>query len=219
MMTLSIAFAGDAVPKAKTGSAMGLLAAMSAVGTALGPSLGGILISGVGWQAIFLVNVPLGILTLVLAYRYLPVDSQIPKNNGGTFDSLGTMVLVLSLAAYALAMTLGRGSFGLLNVALLLVAVLGSALFVLVEMKASSPLIRLTIFREAAFSAGLTMSALVATVLMATLVVGPFYLSRSLGLDMVFVGIVMSIGPLVVALNRLFVCKITLLSNHNRYQL
>jgi MFS family permease len=44
------------------------------------------------------------------------------------------------------------------------------------------------------------MSAIVSTVLMATLVVGPFYLSRSLGLDTTFVGIVMSIGPLVVAL-------------------
>ena len=43
-------------------------------------------------------------------------------------------------------------------------------------------------------------SALVATVLMATLVVGPFYLSRALGLDAALVGIILSVGPLVVAL-------------------
>ncbi len=71
MMALSMAFVGETVPKAKTGSAMGLLGTMSAIGTALGPSLGGVLIDGFGWRAIFLVNAPLGILTFLLAYRYL----------------------------------------------------------------------------------------------------------------------------------------------------
>jgi EmrB/QacA subfamily drug resistance transporter len=201
MMTLSIAFVGGTVPKEKTGSAMGLLGTMSAIGTALGPSLGGILIYVVGWQAIFLVNVPLGFLTVLLAYRYLPVDCQMPKNELSTFDSVGTLLLVVTLASYALSMTIGRGSFGPLKMALLVTAVFGVGLFVFVEAKAESPLIRLTIFREPGLSAGLIMSALVSTVLMATLVVGPFYLSRSLGLDMAFVGIVMSIGPLVVALS------------------
>ena len=74
MMALTMAFVGETVPKAKTGSAIGLLGTMSAIGTALGPSLGGILIAGLGWRAIFLVNVPLGILTFVLAHRYLPID-------------------------------------------------------------------------------------------------------------------------------------------------
>ncbi|HRH95450.1 MAG TPA: MFS transporter, partial [Prosthecobacter sp.] len=46
MMALTMAFVGDTVPKARTGSAMGLLGTMSAVGTALGPSLGGVLIAG-----------------------------------------------------------------------------------------------------------------------------------------------------------------------------
>ena len=76
MMALTMAFVGETVAKAKTGSAMGLLGTMSAIGTALGPSLGGVLIAGFGWRAIFLVNVPVGILTLLLAHRYLPVDHR-----------------------------------------------------------------------------------------------------------------------------------------------
>jgi MFS family permease len=63
MMALTMALVSETVPKAKTGSAMGLLGTMSAIGTALGPSLGGVLIAGLSWRAIFLVNVPLGILT------------------------------------------------------------------------------------------------------------------------------------------------------------
>ncbi len=179
---------------------MGLLGTMSAIGTALGPSLGGVLIAGLGWRAIFLVNVPLGILTLLLAHRYLPVDRRGPKTDRAGFDAVGTLLLALTLAAYALAMTIGRGSFGPLNMALLLAAVVGVGLFVLAEARAASPLIRLAMFRDPVLSASLAMSALVSTVMMATLVVGPFYLSRALGLDAALVGIVLSVGPLVAAL-------------------
>jgi MFS family permease len=81
-----------------------------------------------------------------------------------------------------------------------LAAVLGLGLFVLAEARAASPLIQLATFRDPALSASLAMSALVSTVIMATLVVGPFYLSRALGLDAALVGIVLSAGPVVVAL-------------------
>jgi len=200
MMALSMAFVGETVPREKTGSAMGLLGTMSAVGTALGPSLGGVLISGFGWPAIFFVNVPLGCLALLLA-RHLPADRRAPSTDQGGFDKLGTLLLVLTLAAYALAMTIGRGHFGALNMALLLGAALGVGLFVLAEAKASSPLIRLTMFRDRTLSAGVALNAMVSTVMMATLVVGPFYLSRALGLDEAVIGAVMSIGPIISALS------------------
>lgn len=74
-------------------AAMGLLGTMSAVGTALGPSLG-------------------GGLALVLARRCLPTDRQTLKADQAHFDHLGTLLLALTLAAYALAMTVGRGRFG-----------------------------------------------------------------------------------------------------------
>lgn len=200
MMALTMAFVGETVTKAKTGSAMGLLGTMSAIGTAMGPSLGGLLIGGFGWQAIFLITVPLGLLTLVLAHRYLPADRQKPKTDRAGFDPLGTLLLALTLAAYALAMTLGRGSFGPFNIALLLAAGGGACLFVFTEARVTSPLIRLAMFRDPVLSGSLAMSLLVATVMMATLVVGPFYLAHGLGLDAVLVGLVLSVGPFVAAL-------------------
>ena len=201
MMSLTMAFVGETVPKARTGSAMGLLGTMSAIGTALGPSLGGVLIAGAGWRAIFLIMVPLGILNLLLALRYLPAPRQKAKQDRNGFDSLGTLLLGLTLAAYALAVTVGRGHFDRLNMVLLLAAVVGGGLFVLAQAKVASPLIRLAAFRNPVLSASLAMNALVSAVMMATLVVGPFYLSRALGLDAAFVGIVMSIGPIVSTLS------------------
>jgi EmrB/QacA subfamily drug resistance transporter len=199
MMALAMALVGETVGKERTGSAMGLLGTMSAIGTALGPSLGGALIAGLGWRAIFLVNVPLGIVTLLLA-RGLPADRVGPRTGRGRFDTAGTLLMALTLAAYALAMTIGHGSLGALNLALLAAAALAFGLFWRAEARAASPLIRPAMFRDPALSAGFAMSALVSTVVMATLVVGPFYLARALGLAAAPVGLVMSAGPLVAAL-------------------
>ncbi|HEY5955639.1 MAG TPA: MFS transporter, partial [Polyangiaceae bacterium] len=200
MMALSVALVGATVPVTKTGSAMGLLGTMSALGTTLGPSLGGILIAGLGWRSIFLVNVPIGILNILLVRRHLCADRRDAQVVPAGFDNLGTTLLALTLAAYALAMTLGEGTFNALNVALLLGVVVGVVFFTRSEARATSPLLRLAMFRDPVLSASLTMSALVSTVLMSTLVVGPFYLSRALGLDAPLVGLVLSIGPLVAAL-------------------
>lgn len=146
MMSIAMALAGEALGTEKIGRAMGLLGTMSAVGTALGPSLGG------------------------------------------------------ALLCYSLAMTLGRGNFGALNLALMLGALLAGALFIGVERRAASPLLAPTMFRHPALTAGLAASALVMTVMTATLVVGPFYLSRALGLSAAQVGLVMSAGPAVAIL-------------------
>ena len=201
MMALTLALVGETVSKARTGSAMGLLGTMSAIGTALGPSLGGVLIAGFGWQALFLACVPLGGLTWVLAYRYLPAAGQARALERGAFDPLGTLLLALTLLAYGLAMTLGRGHFGLLNAGLLLAALMAAGLFVWVEARVGAPLIRLALFRDGALSGSLAMSALVSTVMMATLVVGPFYLAHGLGLGTFAVGLAMSLGPCVTALS------------------
>ncbi|MBM3091143.1 MFS transporter [Ensifer sp. T173] len=201
MMALTMAFVAETVPKARTGSAMGLLGMMSAIGTALGPSLGGALITGFGWRALFLVNVPLGFLTYVLAHSHLPADRQGTTPTPARFDVPGTVVLALTLAAYALAMTIGRGQFGPLNIVLLLAVALGVAAFAMVETKVASPLIHLAMFGDPALSTSLISNALVSTVMMTTLVVGPFYLTRALGLDPAAIGLVMSVGPVVAALS------------------
>jgi EmrB/QacA subfamily drug resistance transporter len=200
MMVLTMAVIGESVPKGKIGRAMGLLGAASAVGTALGPSVGGVLIAWLGWRAIFFINVPAGLLTLLLVRHYLPADERRTDATRTRFDAAGTLLLALTLAAYALAMTLGRGHFGTLNIALLAAAALGAALFVVSQARASSPLIRLAMFRDPALRASLATNLLVSTVIMTTQVVGPFYLSRGLGLQTALVGVVISVGPIVAAL-------------------
>lgn len=142
MLALAMAMAAGAVSQQRAGSAMGLLGSMSALGTTLGPALGGLLLARYGWPSLFLVNLPLAGLALLLTWRYLPEGRQAP----------------------------------------------------------GMPPPRLDLRTEPALAAGLLASALVSTVMMTTLVVGPFYLARGLQLSSAVSGLVLALGPLAAAL-------------------
>ncbi|MGW2275204.1 MFS transporter [Streptomyces yangpuensis] len=200
MLALTMAFVGETVPREGAGRAMGLLGTMSAVGTALGPSLGGALTAVFGWRAVFLAPVPLGVAAILLVRRHLPADRPPAGTGRARFDTTGTLLLALALTAYALAMTLGGGDgSGRLRAALLPTAALGAVLFVRTQARAASPLVPRTVLRTPGLRAGLATSALVSTVMMTTLVVGPFQLSRALGLGPALTGLLLAVGPLVAA--------------------
>lgn len=198
MLALAMALIGDVAGAAKTGSTMGLLGTVSAVGTALGPSMGGLLLGAFGWRAVFLATVPLGLVALVLAVRALPTDAARGQGYRPRFDLAGTALLALALAAYALAMTVEMGSS--VTGVLVAMALLGTGLFIAWERRAPAPVVRIEAFADPAFSAALAANVAVFSVMVATLVVGPFYLARGAGLDAFMVGLVMAVGPVTSAL-------------------
>ena len=189
---LPMSIARDAVPEDRMGAAMGLLGTMSAAGTALGPSLGGILMAHLGWQAAFFLLATGGAAIVMIALRALPAGRPgvEPKPR---MDWLGTSLLALALGFYALAAT-GSGT-----AMLLLPATLVFVVFLRVQMRAPSPLIPLSLVRGRFIGTGLAMNLLLGTVMMSTLVVGPFFLSFALGLDETLTGLVMAVGPVTAA--------------------
>lgn len=200
MTALALAFASETAGHERTGRSMGLLGAMSAVGTALGPSLGGALIALDGWRSIFLVTLPLGVAALVLGQRSLPGDRPTARSVRSSFEMRGASLLAATLVTYALALTTGGGRPGPTSAALLLSVIIGGALFARVESTSAHPLIDRDLLRTPALRSALGGGALVMTVLMSTLVVGPFFLTHALGFDAAHVGLVMTAGPVVAAL-------------------
>jgi MFS family permease len=97
-------------------------------------------------------------------------------------------------------MTAVRGGFGPANLALLLASAAGLGLFARVEARARAPIVRLATLRDGIVSAALASNLAVSAVMMATLVVGPFYLSRGLGLGPAAIGLALSLGPSLVAI-------------------
>ena len=199
MMALSMALVRDTMPQSSRGRALGLLGTMSALGTALGPSLGGVLMAWLGWPAIFIMNLPPGIAAYFLARHFLAPD-LLDGRIRPRFDYAGTGLLALTLVAYSLAMTLGRGSFGAFNIAMLALAGLGLYCFLGIERSADAPLVQLDMLHDRVLGGSLAMSAMVSTVMMATLVVGPFHLSHALGLGAGAIGVVLAVGPVAAAL-------------------
>jgi MFS family permease len=109
LMTLSMALMRDTARSERIGHAMGLLGTVSALGTALGPSLGGVLIPVAGWRGIFLVQVPLALLALALALASLPRGAAKGHAPAAGFRALmsGNMApnLAINLLVAAVMMT------------------------------------------------------------------------------------------------------------------
>ena len=199
LMALTLAMVRQVTAREKTGRAMGLMGTMSAMGTALGPTLAGFLTELFGWRAVFLILAPLALAALLMARRALPNRRPDSDRAARRFDLIGAAALGLCVAAYALAATLGDGRFGALNIALLAAAAVFGLAFWRVETRTAAPLIDLSLFHDRRTSGGLANNALVSAVLMATLVIGPFYLSRVLSLSEAQIGLVVSVGPILSA--------------------
>lgn len=190
MLALTLALVRESVPADRVGSAMGLLGTASAVGTALGPSAGGLLVAGPGWRWIFGLLAPVAVLVAVALLRLVP--SGVPAGRRPVpADRSGVVLLTATLVLYGLASTTPAP----LLPAVAAVVALGA--FVLVERRATAPVLDLRALRGQGLTTGMAANVAVATIMMTTLVVGPFQLSVALGLPLATTGVVMAVGPVV----------------------
>lgn len=116
LMTLAMALMRQTAGEMQIGRAMGLLGTVSAIGTALGPSLGGLLIPLSGWRAIFWVQLPLAALALILAVSFLPRDAHLADSKAPSLwsvmdRSLAGNLLMNMLVAAIMMTTLVVGPF------------------------------------------------------------------------------------------------------------
>lgn len=201
LMAVPIAIIRDTVAKERMGAAMGLMGTMSAIGTALGPSIGGLVIAWAGWRWSFLLLAMLGAITFVLAARYLPAKRAGRPSTWRGLDVPGAAALAFALAAYSLSATGALVAAGPGRALMAAAAVAGLAAFVAIERRQAVPLIQLAVLRDRRIAVSLFTNLVVATVMMSTLVVGPFYLAFALGLDEGLAGLVMAVGPATAALS------------------
>ncbi|MFE7197181.1 MFS transporter [Microbacterium oxydans] len=194
MMALPLALARDLVAPERLGRVMGLLGTTAAVGTAAGPALGGLAITVAGWPAIFAVMVPLGGLAAIAAIRIgrdaPPTDA--PRRR---FDGGGAVLLTTAVTLYTLGVT-APAAESWPTLPLLGGAVVTAALFALRERHAPHPLLPPALFRNRDVTIGATLNLIVGTVMMSTLVVGPFFLAGGLHLAPAAIGATMAAGPI-----------------------
>ncbi|QDY70584.1 MFS transporter [Qingshengfaniella alkalisoli] len=199
LIALPMSLARDLVPEERMGTAMGLLGTTSAAGTALGPSLGGMLLTWGDWRVAFWLLTGLATVTLILSITSIPRVSVQGRASFRDLDCPGTCLLVVAIAAYALATNGGGTAVPVPQAGLIFSALVAITLFVFVEARVATPLVPITLLSHRTTGIAFIMNLLVGTVMMSTLVVGPFFLAFSLGLNEARIGVVLAVGPLVGA--------------------
>lgn len=192
---LGIAIVTEIAPPGQRGRAIGYFGATVSMGLALGPSLGGILVDLAGWRWIFLVNVPIGLVAMRIVARYMP---ELPPSSARQrFDVPGALIAALTLGCYCLGMTMGqKAGFDRQGALLLLgLAMLGLAVFIIVERRTAEPMIDLSLFRNPLFSLNLLMSIVVFLALSGGFLV-PFFLQMAQGRSPREMGLMMMVLPI-----------------------
>jgi len=187
-------------PASERGRALGLQGTMTYLGLTAGPSLGGWLATVFGWRAVFFINVPVGLVALLIGWRSIPYDT--PSGRRERFDLLGAFIFLLGLSGLLLALNQGYawGWRSPLTLGLLAAATLLLAVFLLVEWRVPSPMLDLSLFRRRAFSAATASAVLNYVCAYCMLFLLPFALIQGRGLNPSQAGLVLTAQPLVMAI-------------------
>ncbi|GBQ02317.1 MFS transporter [Streptomyces spongiicola] len=134
--------------------AIGLWTGVASVATALGPTVGGVLTESVSWRAVFMVNVPVGVLVLVMAVRYVAESRE--KTPRG-FDWGGQLLFVVAVGSLAYGLIEGQkaGWTSARILTLLVVGVVGLAFFARYEYRNPNPMMDVRLFRHRAYAVGI----------------------------------------------------------------
>jgi EmrB/QacA subfamily drug resistance transporter len=187
------------VPRKQIGSAMGIFGVAAFVAPALGPTIGGYLVEYVDWRWIFTINLPIGVVGIVLAFLVLP---EFESKDPGKLDVAGAVSSAVMLFCLLLGLSKGQ-EWGWLDertVLLFVVSFFALVLFIYRELSAEKPLLELRVFKYLSF----TMANLILIVSMVGLYAGTFYIPLFLqsvrGLGAMETGLLMMPAALVSAI-------------------
>ncbi len=184
-------------PKEQRGRALGILAAAVALGTMIGPSAGGLIVSFLPWNIIFLVNVPIGIAVFLLGRKYLPAgvgSKEKMDYRGAVLQFAGTL---LFFGAFIQAQKIGLENPTIL--AAILASVLLIGLFLHSESRQEQPLLQLGIFHSRLFSLGLLCAFISYICIAASTILLPFYFQDTMKMSPSSTGFFLMLSPLIIA--------------------
>ncbi len=185
-------------PEARRSHALGIFTLMFALGSAVGPLIGGALVAHWGWPGVFWFRAPIA-LTSLLFLRGLPQGAGVGRDQ--RFDILGAVLLAFGLASLLLALNalprLRDGDY----LALLLIPAAGASLiaFVWWESRSAQPIVRVELFRDARFAIVNLASALMYMVTFSVLLFAPYFLVRYTALPLPLAGAVLATGFVTMA--------------------
>jgi EmrB/QacA subfamily drug resistance transporter len=188
---VGMAMVYEQVPPSRRGVAMGVWSLGIALAPALGPTIGGLIVTELGWRWLFFVNVPIGLVGVVVGARVLRFAGFTQHRR---FDVVGFGLVTLGLAAVLIAVSEGRTG-SLASPTVLLLGAIGSVLlvaFVFHDLRQADPLIDVRMFKIPEFSVAMVLVAGMISVNLARLVFVPLQLVNVRGLSEIEVGLLLT---------------------------
>ncbi|AIQ69693.1 MFS transporter [Paenibacillus graminis] len=185
----------DIFPATERGKALGLIGTFVSLGSIAGPSLGGIIVSSLGWEYIFWVNVPIGLIAIVLGWKVLPKDLIRVKAKIDLPGSLLFAIFIVALfAGLLLGQQLGYGDSRIISA--LAAAAAAFMVFLIVELRRSQPLLQLSLFKNPLFSLSILCGFLVFVANFCFNIIAPFYAQNMLNLSPFYAGFLLMLFPI-----------------------
>ncbi|MEA3217865.1 MAG: hypothetical protein QOJ19_4021 [Acidimicrobiia bacterium] len=199
LLPVGMAMVLELFPRERHGRAMSTYGVAAMTAPAIGPTLGGWLVTAVSWHWLFLINVPIGAVGLLLGLRWLP---QVGHYERRRFDALGLALggSGLALVVLGLSEANGWGWASPSAVICILSGVVLLALFIPHELRNAAPLIDLSIFRRGAFSLAMGATFFITCAQFTRLVFIPLELESVRGYSALAVGILLGPSAIVTAL-------------------
>ncbi|MDA9469942.1 MFS transporter [Enterococcus sp. 5H] len=187
----------EVFPFKERGRALGSIGAFVSLGSIAGPGIGGLILSQFSWPYIFWINVPVGIITIIISEKFLPKDII---KSGKSVDMAGFSLFAVFIMAFFGAIFIGQemGFSALLSLILFASALISFVIFIRVEKRISNPLITFSIFKNKIFTMSLITAVLIFASNFFVNVVIPFYLQNSRGLPANQAGLLMMVFPLLM---------------------
>ncbi len=195
MLSVSMGIVKSAFPSSQTGKALGIYAVAIAAGLAIGPAIGGLIQTFLGWQTIFLVNIPIGITSFLLCYKILKREESSPVK----LDIPGAILQYLCLFSVVYILNnIQTSKVDIITASMAVLTVITLILFIWNERRVDDPLLDISIFKNKTFSAfNLSLYFNYITMYM-ILFIMPFYLQKVLKFDAAFTGAILTVNPVVM---------------------
>ena len=189
-----------AFPPWERGQALGILALVVSAGTSAGPALGGFITDALTWRWIFFINVPLGLVGIILSWRLLTEPWRQARGQH-RFDLPGAALLAAGICCLMLSLSFGEeaGWFSFTIIGLFVATLVLLAAFIIHERRAVQPIVDFSLFRIRLFTMAIASSFLYFLAHFAILFLMPFYLEELLALPAHVAGLLMTSVPLAIA--------------------
>lgn len=186
----------ESFPPDERGKALGFVSTFVALGSMTGPTLGGMILTVLPWTYIFLINIPVGVLSFLIGLRTLPNKKPAKP---GRLDAKGSVLLLLSILLLFGSFTLLQNGVSLPIIIGIIAGTVFLALFIMVEKRMDDPLVPIGIFKNKMFSLNLFTMLTAFVAIGANNIIMPFYLQDARQFSPGMAGLLMTVIPLITA--------------------